>query len=243
MLHLNKMNRYILYIIVWLLCSSCLSHGYHHQFLSITQHEQLYPRQAVVGVSHRFNGKLLRDDGVFGQKLGANVAYFLRVGLPKLQSLQVSSSNLYDQFGLMYKKTMLSKLNSHYSIMVSYDQLTLNSNENSTLSGSLNYSYCLPTYDFAANIIYKDYFSSFQVALGVAYSFFKNTKFIYEVFSPVKEYKQEWVHIAGIKLMTFGHNFYFFVSNQNNVGYIASTSGADSQTFYSGFKIERIFDF
>ena len=43
--------------------------------------------------------------------------------------------------------------------------------------------------------------------------------------------------------MTFGHNFYLFLSNQNDVGYIPASSGSDENQLYSGFKIERIFDF
>ena len=132
------------------MCASAL--GYHHQFLSITNHEQLYPRQAVVAISHRFNGKLFQDEGLFGQKKGANVAYFMRFGLPKLQSIHVSGSNLYDQFSLGYKKSYVGNKNSFYGLSFNNYQLNLNSKKDITLSSSIFYSY-KNHYDAVINLL------------------------------------------------------------------------------------------
>lgn len=243
MLHLKKMIHKVSIVLILLsgICTSAF--GYHHQFLSITNHEQLYPRQAVVAISHRFNGKLFQDEGLFGQKKGANVAYFMRFGLPKLQSIHVSGSNLYDQFALGYKKSYVRNNNSFYGLSLNYDQLNLNSKKETTISSTLFYSYKKDQYDAVINLLYKDYFSSLQLAAGIGYTFFNDTKLLYEVISPVNSYKKEIIHSINLKVMTFGHNFYFFVSNQNNTGFIPSTSGADDTTFHSGFMIERIFDF
>ena len=243
MLHLKKMinKLLIIFVLYMTICKSAA--GYHNQFLSIINYEQLYPRQAIVAISHRFNGKLFQDEGVFGQKKGANVAYFMRFGLPKLQSIQVFRSNLYDQLTFVYKKSFELKNSSFYGISFSYDQLKLNIKKENSLSSTFFYSYKKDLYNVVLNLIYKDYFSSIQLGTGISYTLFNNSKLLYEVISPVNKYKNKIIHIINLKIMTFGHNFYFFISNQNEVGDIPSSSGADDMTFHSGFKIERIFDF
>ena len=236
------MIKCIIFFIIWI-TTTFSTYSYHHQFIAITNEEKLFPKQAVVAISHRFNGTLFKDDGIFGQNLGANVAYFLRFGLPHKQSLNIQSSNLYNQFSILYKKSYIIQNEKIFGLAYSIDRLNLISSTDTTTSLTSFYGTSTKKYDAILNLIYRDYFSSLQVGAGISYSLLNDSKVFYEIFTPIKSYKQNFVHVLGLKMMTFGHNFYFFISNVNEVGAIPASSGASDMTFHSGFKIERIFDF
>ena len=227
-------------IVIW--WSSCLF-GYHHQFLVLQTAEQLYPRQAVIGISHRFLGEILSDNGTLGQNLGANVGFFAKFGLPKQQVINMCSFSLYSQTGLSYKKSFHYKNSQWYGAVLHLDQLTLNSTQHQTASLTMFYALVNESLDVVINTIYKDYFPSVQVGFGVAWQVIPKVKLFYEGLSFANQYASYPNHIFGSKIMTFGHNFYLFIANENNVGFIPASSGSSSNNIYCGFKIERIFDF
>jgi len=242
MLHFQVMKfSHIFLFLFFLLSSPMLS--YHHQFLMVQSAEQLYTKQLVAAINHRFLGVPLKDNGLFGQDIGANVGYDLKLGLSSNQIVSYSSASTYSQQSLIYKKSFSLKEKIWTGGAIHFDKLTLTTQENTTLSYTIFGAYVSESIDIAVNTIYKDYFSSIQMGFATAFKVIPKTKLFLEYLTPIKSYAEYGVFISGVKLMTFGHNFYLFLSNQNDVGYIPASSGSDENQLYSGFKIERIFDF
>ena len=233
-----KLIGFLLFFVVNSICFS-----YHHQFVFLQSAEQLYFRQVVPAISDRFLGVPGKDDGLFGQNLGANVAYSLKLGLGYNQVISYSGTSLYSQKSFSYKKSKNITDNNWIGGSINIDFITLDSKQNTTLSYIVFGGVVSEKFDLMLNCIYKDFFSTFQIGIGAAWQAIPKTKLFIELFTPVENYSPNAVILTGAKIMTFGHNFYFFVANQNEEGYIAATSGSDSNQFYSGFKIERIFDF
>ena len=231
--------------IVVLLCfiaSASSLMGYHHQFLTLQTAEQLFFRQAVIGISHRFLAQPLANQGLLGQDLGAHVGLFVRGGLGKHQVLGLAQSSLYAQTNLFYKKSFYYKDNQWFGLVANVDKLQLTDSKDLTSSFTGFYAWRHESIDMVINTIYKNFFNSMQLGVGVSWRAIQRVKISYEVLSPIKQYGGVPIHVLGSKVMTFGHNFYLFISNENKVGYIPSSSGADSSNVYAGFKIERIFD-
>ena len=242
MLHFQIMQPIRLLIILFF--TSIMScYGFHQQFVNLQHAEQLYNRQMVSSISHRFLGVPLKDNGLLGQDIGANVAYGVRVGLGHNQVLSYMASSAYSQSSLMYKMCRQLSANQWYGVSVHVDQLTLSTDENTTPSVTLFTGIASDKLDVVFNLIYKDYFSAVQVGAGLGWQVVAKTKLSFEYVSPIESYASKGVLSIAAKIMTFGHNFYVFLSNQNDVGFIPATSGTESDQYYAGFRIERIFDF
>tara|TARA_A100001015_G_scaffold260102_1_gene304566 strand:- start:731 stop:1441 length:711 start_codon:yes stop_codon:yes gene_type:complete len=231
-------------ILIFLLFLFCMvSYAYHHQFLNLQNAEQLYARQLASSINHSFLGEPLKSNGLLGQDTGANVGYGFKLGLGANQVLSYFSSSSYSQSSLMYKISKNIKNDFWMGSSIYFDTLTLSNNKSNTISYTIFGGYVSETLDVLINTTYKDYFSSFQFGFGLAWQAISKTKLFIEYLTPIESYASKGVLTSGVKVMTFGHNFYLFLSNQNDIGFIPGTSGANSDQFYTGFKIERIFDF
>lgn len=220
-----------------------IAFSYHHQFVLLKNAEQLYSRQIVPAISHRFLGEPMKSNGFFGQHLGANVAYELKIGLSSNQVLSYSSTSLYNQQTFVYKKSKKVTDIIWVGGCLNIDNFKLTAQQQTTLSVTVFSGIVSESFDMVFNGVYKDFFSQFQLGLGASRQFVPRMKIFIELLTPIKKYAPNAVVLTGVKIMTFGHNFYIFVSNQNDEGYIPATSGARGNQFYTGFKIERIFDF
>ncbi|MDC0036772.1 hypothetical protein OAJ27_00835 [bacterium] len=211
----------------------------------MTNHtESLFLRQVKVGIEHRFRGEPFKKKGVFGQKQGASVGFSASAGLGKQQVITLKTSNLYDQTHIKYKISRQFKPKHYVGVTAAYDQFKLSTKEEQTVSGGIFYGFQEEEKgDIALDITYKDYFSDMQTGIGLSWYLSSKLSVFYEGKTAIAAYKKNPIHMAGFKVMTFGHNFYVYTSNQTDVGAILGESGTDEETFYMGFLLERVFDF
>ncbi|RAP26761.1 hypothetical protein DID78_06600 [Candidatus Marinamargulisbacteria bacterium SCGC AG-343-D04] len=239
------MRRVVLAIVMSVVMGSWV-YGYHQQFLNLSYAEGLEFKQVVVGINHRFGREPFGDYGVFGTKGGASVGFGLRAGLGMDQVVSITSASSYDQFAVGYNKAFSFELGEkifRYGADITYNTFNFGTtNEAGTIStGYIGQD--KDRYNYTFNVIHNAYDEVFQWGYGFAWKVMDDFHVLAEYISPVEDLAKEGHLSLTLKYMTFGHNFLGFIANQNEAGNQQKLRGAQSQDFYIGFRLERIFDF